>query len=286
MIPAIFLTCALASPMAMADHPMNLKEHTQILNFLTAYRMSLKRRNIPRRALLMGFHSPLPMMDFLIYGDFKPFGVSHFPFPHRMYHYVQAEYDFMPYMANAFALVVAPDLHVWHVRKDQTVMMDDFHIAMELSRIIIPGGYFIANMTDLRGFALHLVHVGFSRLETMFGNAEVWQKDQYQAPSAENDEKEQSVRDWIKKHRKIIDRYDIKTNGHHNDAKQFIGEYHWLHNLLESMFPGNEFIIMPDRLHIQIPEGWTYVILHWRNHIIYRRPKPDMAGLREIRTAA
>lgn len=201
--------------MAMADHPMNVKDHVQVLNFLTQYRISLKRHNIPRRVLVMGFHSPsvaLPLMEFFMFGDYKPFGMSHFPMTYPQNRYVQAEYDFVPFMANTFALVVAPELHMWHVRGNEVVMMNDFHIATELSRIIIPEGYFLANMEDLRGFSLHLVHIGFSRLDMKFGNVEVWQKDATQAPRKDDEEWEQSVRDWVVKHRSLLDRYKIRTD--------------------------------------------------------------------------
>ena len=52
---------------------------------------------------------------------------------------------------------------------------------------------------------------------------------------------------------------------------RFFREYDWLMELLKSMFPDHEFMILPKQHDIP-PQGWDYVIIHWRDHFIYKRP--------------
>lgn len=70
------------------------------------------------------------------------------------------------------------------------------------------------------------------------------------------------------------------TSIHHFDRsdsgaftkKEFLKEYKWLIEMLEKMYPGNEFLIMPVQYE-ETPPGWIWVPMGWRGHLLYRREK-------------
>lgn len=52
----------------------------------------------------------------------------------------------------------------------------------------------------------------------------------------------------------------------------FLREYKWIIDLLESMYPDSEFLILPKE-YSETPPGWTWVPFGWRGHLLYRRPR-------------
>ena len=54
----------------------------------------------------------------------------------------------------------------------------------------------------------------------------------------------------------------------------FWREWKWITDLLEHMYPDDEFLIIPNRDRKR-PPGWEKVIFEWRGHSLYRKPKPD-----------
>jgi hypothetical protein len=54
--------------------------------------------------------------------------------------------------------------------------------------------------------------------------------------------------------------------------ESFLKEYKWIHDLLEGMYPGHEFLIIPHRISHQTPVGWFEIPFQWRGHNLYRRP--------------
>lgn len=273
MIPAIFLTCALALPSTMEwQTPSGRIRHMeepffgriQMVQMLHAFTSEYIDDN-RRRVLVVG--EMWKMVVAMRHQNIKAFGLWHRKTRNR---YVARGLEYlMPFGNETFAILIN-DSRMERIMDLLVLRLSEF------ARVIVPGGFLFTPSDPGDMPERFLTGLGFRRLAFTFERLAVFQK------------KGNPKSYWAEDLPKFIPTVTPKAqqaNGI-DDAKQLIGEYKWLHDLLESMFPGNEFIIMPDRLHIQIPEGWTYVILHWRNHIIYRRPKPDMAGLREIRTAA
>lgn len=63
--------------------------------------------------------------------------------------------------------------------------------------------------------------------------------------------------------------------GHDSYTREdFLREYRWIHDLLERLYPEDEFLIIPARDR-ERPPGWEKAILEWSGHIIYRKQKPD-----------
>lgn len=182
---------------------MATKDYVNVIRFLTSYRFEIESQESTRRALVMGFHGwdEIPLMDFLGFGGYEPYGISHFIFPPSEYPFVLGEYAQMPFGEGQFSLVVAPDLHSWHITGADVWIINDFGVAMELARIIVPGGYFLCDMSRLHGFAMHLVHVGFSRLDDRFGRVELWQKD-FAKPAGYTDDEDdgsETVSQYLKR---------------------------------------------------------------------------------------
>lgn len=290
----MFLACALAAPSFRFTHPplafaglngieiqylngidaassvsvdlqFDTGELSGILKFLKKYWKVLEFTKHDQRVLVIG-KNDFPFVEFFEYGAYRAFGIAHHLFTKRSGRYVQGEYDEMPFRDKSFALLVAPELNMWHVDGSDFMLINDTQMAHELHRILQDGGLFLANLQRLHGFMLHLVHAGFSRMDVQFGNVEVWQKDVPANPS-----RQMMVREYMQGQEELIKPpKPRKPRGRFPFMRSAGAEINKIEDFVRSVVPGAQIIIT------SVGEkkiGWERLPFLWNNLAIWiRRP--------------
>lgn len=249
------------------DRPFDIGQPAEIFKFLRRYRTALEYTKTPRRALVIG-KNDFPFVEFFDYGNYKAFGIVHHLFTKRSGRYALGEYDEMPFRDKAFALVVATQLHMWHVDQGDIVVINDAEMAHEVYRILQDGGFFLANMEHLQGFALHLVHAGFVKMENMFGNIDLWQKDAPTKPSNKT-----SVRQYLRNRLNpiVLPRVPKKPKELDMATPQpASGGLDRIRDFVRSIVPGADMLITSIE---ENRPGWERLPFLWNNLAIWiRRP--------------